>query len=331
MADIQAQFEQFHATIRVDYEMASELRDKRDIVVKRIKKYLADNGLSTCSVLHQGSYIMKTGVKPIVDLEYDIDVGLRFDICDEDYEASKVRSWVYEAVKNHTLRVEDKGPCIRVVYEAGYHLDLVVYAVWSDLEGCTQYRLAHKKNGWCPADPPALLDYVNNHRKQNFEGTEDSASKTDQFRRCVRALRRWIDVQIPKDSDQKPAGLAFVLLAVQRHLPRSVSLDGRSDDRRSLAEFCRAVANTLGRAVARKPTPEQEDLFSRLTDPAMEKFKKGMGELADVLEFAGSTADPVEACERLARVLGDDFPIPKKADTGTRTKTPAIVTSSSSA
>lgn len=330
MADVQKQFEEFHETIRMDYEMASELREKREAVLKRIRKYLKDNDLPGFREIGQGSYTMKTGTKPIEDLEYDIDVGLRFDFHPDDYTAEEVRRWVYEALKEHTKRIEKKNPCIRVVYEAGYHIDITSYAVWEE-GGKERFRLARKDTGWTPADPPALLDYVNNFREANFKDTEDSTTKTDQYRRNVRALRRWNDVRVPYESKFKPVGLAFVLLAVQRPLTRATFLDGRPDDRQSLAAFTRSVANIAGRVVANKPTPEYDDLFVRLTDADMDEFKKAMGTLADALEFAGSTADPVKACERLQEVFGEDFPVPEAKDTAMRTRAPAIVTSSSSA
>lgn len=331
MADVQAQFEKFHAIIRVDYDMAKELRDKRDIVLNRIKKYLSEKKHPACDELLQGSYKMKTGVKPIEDLEYDIDIGLRFNFKDTDYEAKTVRSWIYEAVKEHTKRIEDRGPCVRVVYEAGYHLDLVTYAVWKDDAGKMQYRLAHKSNGWRPADPPALLEYVQNYHQQNFSKTEDNETQTDQFRRAVRALRRWNDVQNPFESDSKPTGLALVLLGIQRGLSKRTFIDGRSDDRASLETFTRTIAGTAGRVTAKKPTPEYEDIFSRLNDSEMDTFKSRMKTLADALEFAGKSTDPVEACKKLQTVFGSDFPVPEKKTTADRTKAPAIITSSSSA
>lgn len=330
MADVQKQFEEFHEKIRMDYEMASELREKRDAVLRRIRKYLKDNDLPGFREIGQGSYTMKTGTKPIEDLEHDIDVGLRFDFHENDYTADEVRGWIYEAVKEHTQRIEKKKPCIRVVYEAGYHIDITSYAVW-DEGGKEQFRLARKDTGWTHADPPALLDYVNNFRETNFKDTEDNATKTDQFRRNVRSLRRWNDVCLPFESKSKPVGLAFVLLAVQRPLTRSTFLDGWPDDRQSLATFTRSVASTIGRVIAKKPTPVYDDLFVRMSDSEMDEFKERMGTLADALEFAGRTADPVKACERLREVFGEDFPVPEAKDTATRTRAPAIVTSSSSA
>lgn len=329
MADVQKYFERFHEVIRVDYDMADELREKRDIIIKRINKYLQDRDLPQPRVLLQGSYKMKTGTKPIADLEYDIDIGLRFDFREDEHPAAQVRKWVYDAVKDHTSHVEDKGPCIRVLYEKGFHLDLVVYAVW-EVGGVEQHRLAHKTNGWRPTDPPALLDYVDRFR-DNFKETEDSATKTDQFRRCVRCIRRWNDVCLPFEDEGKACGLAFVLLAIQRGLSRAMFVDGRADDRTALERFVHAIVQTPGRLEARKPTPEYEDVFGRISHSEMSKLKERFGTLGDRLEEAGRTSDPVRACELLREVFGGDFPVPEHAEVATKSKAPAILTSSRSA
>jgi len=328
MADIQKQFEQFHDAIRVDFEMSKELRDKRDIVVDKVARYLKENTLPACRVLLQGSYRMKTGVKPIADLEYDIDIGLRFDFKPETYEAKEVRNWVYEAVKDHTDLCEDRGPCVRVVYERGFHLDLVTYCTWED-ETTEHYRLAHKTKGWVAADPPSLLQFVVDTRKP-FENTADTLTQTDQFRRAVRALRRWADVQMPMETDQKPTGLAFVLLCA-KHLAVRQFPDLRSDDRRALEDVARAASATIGRLVLKKPTPEFEDIVAGITDAEMEVWKQRFSGLATALTSAGSATDPVEACKSLLPFFGDDFPVPPPEDTGKRTKAPAITTSSTSA
>jgi hypothetical protein len=311
MADVQKQCEKFHDTIRVDYDMAGTLQEKRDIVVKKIKRYLRENGHPTCEVLLQGSYKMKTGVQPIAELEYDIDIGLRFAIHEDDYDAATVRGWVYAAVSDHTMKVESKGPCIRVYYSKGFHLDLVTYAVWEEY-GKDVYRLAHKTNGWRKADPPGLLDYVNNYR-ENFKDTEDGATQTDQFRRCVRCLRRWNDVRMPYEADKKPTGLAYVLLAIQRGLVRHLFWDGRPDDRAALAALVRKLAGTWGRLKADKPTPEYEDILSKLDDDDMADLKRDLGKLADALEEAGRKTDVAEACEILRKQFGSDFPVPVAA------------------
>jgi hypothetical protein len=80
-----------------------------------------------------------------------------------------------------------------------------------------------------------------------------------------------------------------------------------------------------------KPTPEHEDTLGRLTDDDMNALKKRFLALADVLNAAGLATDPVKACEAVRAQLGDDFPVPAPEETGTKTKAPAIITSSVSA
>jgi hypothetical protein len=328
MADIQAQFEKFHDTIRVDFDMSTDLRDSRDVVLNLIRKHLKDNQRPAFRELHQGSYKMKTGVKPLADRDYDIDIGLRFFVDFKEYDASIVRGWVFDAVKDHTNVCKNGGPCVRVVYQAGYHLDLVTYAV-EDQAGTDRYRLAHKTNGWRDADPPSLLDHVNAARKQ-FEGTEDGATQTDQFRRIVRYLRRWDDVHNPDEGDSKPTGLAFVLMCCS-HLAPQWFIDRRPDDRAALEQLCWLMSAYPGRIVANKPTPEYEDMFGRLSDADMNALKQRFASLAEALRQAGATVDPVRACKLLRSQFGDDFPVPTPEDSGKKTKAPAIITSSASA
>src|SRR5262245_25544194 len=116
MADIQKHFEKYHRTIRMDYDYNSDLAEKRDRVLDRLTMYLKANDLPGFERLLQGSYKMKTGTKPIEELLYDIDVGACFKLNAAHYTADEVRGWVYEALKDHTDRIEKKGPCIRVVY-----------------------------------------------------------------------------------------------------------------------------------------------------------------------------------------------------------------------
>jgi hypothetical protein len=274
---------------------------------------------------------MKTGVVPIADLEFDIDIGLRFAFAETEYDAATVRSWVFEAVDGHTDNVEEKGPCVRVTYAdaAGYHVDLVCYAAWTDGYGREQCRLAHKSDGWLEADPRGLLEHVK-ARRGPFADTKDSATQTDQFRRVVRYLKRWNDEALPRESHGKPTGLAFTLLCCDHLAPR-VALWGDSDDRAALAALARGCAGVTGRIVATKPTPQHEDLFGRLTAQEMAELKQRFGVLADALDGAAREPDPVVACQDLRRVFGDDFPVPDPEDTAKKSAAPAIISTSASA
>src|SRR6266849_3600286 len=108
MAKIQKQFEQFHEAIKLrHYDENAELREKRDRVLKRLKegmeKRFAEKGEEPpkFTTFNQGSYAMGTGTKPL-DRDYDIDVGVCFEIAKADYDPVEVKEWVYDALKDHT-------------------------------------------------------------------------------------------------------------------------------------------------------------------------------------------------------------------------------------
>lgn len=332
MADVQALFEAFHNKIRTYYEINDTLREKKDIIVKRVNSHLAEKKRPSCVEFIQGSYKMKVGILAVKGLEYDIDVGLRFSFKELDHSAEEVRGWVFEAVDGHTERVEKRSACIRVVYADDYHVDLVPYAWWDDASGAEQYRLAHKTKNWRPADPPGLVEFVNRIRKP-FEGAKDKATDTDQFRRVVRYLKRWNDVAIPRESDDKPSGLALLLLT-RHYLPGPIGADS-GDDRSALEQISSAAAATVGRIVEHKPTPEKEDVFAKISESGMKSLKGRFAVLRDVLQLARNTSDVQKACKELKGVFGDDFPCPngqaKGAETALRTAAPAIVPSSRSA
>lgn len=329
MANVQKYFEIFHKAIRSDYDMNSTLREKRDIILDRLRKDLAEKKRPGFSELLQGSYATRTGTVPIEPTDYDIDVALRFNIVDKDFSTVEVHKWVFEGVDGHTEKVDPRGPCIRVIYKDGYHVDLVPYAWYEDKFKLEHYKLAHKVDGWRDANPPALTEAIQKAR-EGYSDTEDSATSTDQFRRCVRYLRRWYDVVIPEPSHEKPTGLAFNLLAIN-HLSRTLSLSGDSDDCGALERFATSALRVSGRLVAKKPTPEHEDILSRLSDSGMDAFKKRLSVLAGTLRSAAAEPDPIKACKSLKECFGSDFPVPSPSDTGKKSSAPAIITTSSSA
>lgn len=327
MADLQKQWEQFHLAIRFDYDLESELREKREIVIDKIRERLREDKRPSFDVRQQGSYAMKTGVKPTGDQHYDMDVGLHFNINESDYSAREVRSWVWDAIKTHTSDVKSKGPCIRVGYAKGYHLDIVLYAGWTDAGGRAQSRLAHKDDRWIPADVKGLMEHVKNAAAR-FAHRSDNG--IDQLRRVIRYMKRWDDACMPEEGDDKPSGLAYTLLAINTLSSRCAMWDGGADDMEALRLVASSAANTWGRLVATKPTPEYEDLFAKLSDSDVDKLKRRFQKLADELSKARAEVDPVKASKIARVVMGDDFPVIDEKDSAVKTSSPAIITSSSS-
>ena len=78
MTNLQNEFLDFDGKIKLSYDENAELREKRDILLRKLKDNICGESAPFIS-FNQGSYAMKTGIKPDSG-DYDIDVGLRFSL-----------------------------------------------------------------------------------------------------------------------------------------------------------------------------------------------------------------------------------------------------------
>ena len=183
---IQNEFLNFHDRIRLDYDVKAELAEKRDILLQILRD---SDRLPGFDEYNQGSYGMYLGVEPTDDREYDIDVGLRFNVNKSDYEPMDIKNIIADILSDHTdYGAVIKKPCVTVTYkkdgEATYHVDLVTYLYEDHEDKQSQLYLAHGKENkpddikWEKADPVGLVDYIN--------GKIEKGDQRNQFRRVVR-------------------------------------------------------------------------------------------------------------------------------------------------
>ena len=130
MLNLQKEFLDFHENIKLSDENAT-LREKREILLNKLSENICEEA-ATYTTFNQGSYAMGTGIKPEDD-DYDIDVGIKFDINKDDYsDPVKVKKWVRDALEGHTKSVKIRRSCVTVTYQKDnepiYHVDFAIYA-----------------------------------------------------------------------------------------------------------------------------------------------------------------------------------------------------------
>lgn len=341
--DFQTQFRGFHENIKLDDE-AKVLTEKRERVLSRLReglrKLFEERGKAAPTFRHfnQGSYAMSTGVKPL-NGDYDIDVGLRFDISKEDYsDPVEVKRWVYEVLKNHTSKVDVRRPCVRVYYmengEPAYHVDLAIYAAKSS-DG-KLYLARGKLNSspenrvWEESDPLRFIELV----RERFQGEE-----RDQFRRVIRYLKRWRDVKFPPEGNAAPIGIGFTVAAYLWFQPQFVTVDHfsnkrRPDDLGALLGFVGAMlwrfsskyheGEWAERLQAHLPVAPGNDVFEKMTNRQMAQFKEKLEALRDALERAKNEESLFKACEILREQFGNEFPLPSDERAGRPTPPPVV-------
>jgi len=340
MANIQSQFEQFNGTIRLGrFDENATLREKRDIIRKKLNKNLPgvfETHGETCPEFYfrdQGSYEMDTGTKPL-DGDYDIDQGLYFLVSTKEYPDPVVlKERVHEALDEHTKNVELRRACVTVFYscdgEPIYHVDVAVYSDASKNDDVKSYHAKGKRHSlpenrfWDVSDPQKLSETI-------FERFVDEDRV--QFRRIVRYLKRWKAVNFIKSGGGAPNGIGLTVMTYDDfQVEYSDPWANKHDDLRAMRKLVEAVLSRftlvydndeqafVERLEVKLPIEPWNDLFERMTNKQMAVFKDKLIELKDALIFAErDTADPVAACERLQRVFGTDFPVPKTQDTASQ-------------
>lgn len=352
MASVQTWFEAFHDAIKLGrFEEEQELREKRDIIrdklLERLPAVFAAHGedYPEPCFYDQGSYDMRTGIKPPIEGDYDIDQGLYFPISEQAYPDPVIlKRRVYEALEGHASDVRVRQPCVTVFYQCEeeplYHVDIAVYADGSQYAD-GKPRLARGKlhssvenRVWEISDPQGLVTTI--------EARFDEPGLA-QFRRCVRYLKRWKDANFPCEGHAAPRGIALTVAAHYFLQPSYSDWWAKvPDDLTALRAFVDTLLNQftvqwdaetgtyVRRLALTLPVEPHGDLLQKMTARQMGDFEARLRNLQATLDAVANAVDPIDACEALQGVFGDDFPVPSPQETAKR-HNPAIVSSSSSA
>jgi hypothetical protein len=295
---------------------------------------------------------MGTGTQPVAGGNYDIDVGLDFHIAKECYpDPVHVKQWIYEALTGNPYQnVVCRSPCVTVFYKRkgkpnNYQIDLAIYFSDPSSADGTLYLAKGKLNSgyseriWEKADPKQFLKLI----RDNFLDEEDK----EQFIRVIRYLKRWKDIQFPETASDEflPLGMG-ITVAAYYWFNVSKSVDpftnkATYDDIKALKNFIEALVwqftdvdpedEWKSRLFVTLPVAPYCELFEKMNDNQMRIFKRKLRRLLFILVDAEIEPDPCEACHKLQEQFGDDFPVPTKEETASKSFAPAIVSSSSSA
>lgn len=183
--------------VTLSQDERNAMRGRRDANRKRVREGLEQmeepKPLEFCK---QGSYAMKTMVHH-PDRIYDIDDGVYFDKealkgpNGGDKNAFDARSMVRDAVDDGSFKTkpEVRRNCVRVYYEAGYHVDLPVYrrVAEKDIFGneAVHYELAGPD--WKRSDARDVTDWFD---KENQRQSPDTTNGR-QLRRINRFIKKF--------------------------------------------------------------------------------------------------------------------------------------------
>ena len=172
----------------------TKMRERRNANRDRLKEGLKDQGKpAPREFKSQGSYAMKTMTQH-PDNDYDIDDGVYFDkvvLVGErgaEMTALQARQMVRDAVDDGSFKTkpEVRTNCLRVCYEAGYHVDIPVYrrVTTKDAAGNETYHHELASSDWKRSDARDVTKW--------FEDENDKQSPDEDNGRQVRRITRQI-------------------------------------------------------------------------------------------------------------------------------------------
>ena len=340
MANLQKQFLEFHDAIKLGtYEENGFLREKRDLIIDKLKSKLAerkDDGYPQYErSFNQGSYALNTGIQPIRDGYYDIDVGVLLDCHKEDYKPVELKELVADCIKHNNRTVEVSRSCVTVTYmkngKPDYHVDLPIYAKSSNAYDDTYYLakgrkgLAEDKRVWQAADPEGINSIINGLYKGNDTYENNGSDQRKQFRRCVRYLKRW--------RHHKSVGIHSIGLTMAAYHWLEPEVEVKNDGE-VLLSLVKTILNNFdyfGRLSINLPITPGGDLLKSVSDEDMATIKERFETLRDNLQSAVDEPDAHEASKTLRKFFGDDFPVVAKTDKAKRSSEAPYVSTGSSA
>jgi hypothetical protein len=315
MAKLQAQFITFNDTIKMGtYEENSILREKRDLLVDELRNSLTDEKIPginkplTFTKIDLGSYAMNTGVKPTSG-HYDIDVGIIFDITNDEYDSNKLKKLVYDKLnKQHNRKVEFNTPCITVNYASGYHVDLPIYSKNNDdIHIAWGKEFATENRKWWVADPKGLKQWVSD--------VATDAEHKKQFRRIARFLKKWKAKAFSDNGNNAPPSIGLTIQA------RNAFKYQADSDLDSLITVVQSIKNCFGQKLdvesfsykwaidVKLPVQPYKDVYYKMTLNQQDAFYTKVVNLLEALEAARDETSEHECNKILRKIFGSDFPL----------------------
>lgn len=326
MVNLQTQFNKFHDAIKIDFDNNELLRDKRNLIVGNLRdglKRLFPTYTPTFRHFNQGSYDLATGVQPLSGEDYDIDVGIIFNYSKVSCKPVQVKEWVYHALNTGIRTVEIKRPCVRVQYHQNgakwFHVDLAIYSRDRDYYKNEINYIAkgfigssEDKKIWELSEPFKLKEILKSKITDN--------SDREQFRRIIRYLKRWKDYKFSSSGTERPTGIALTaccynIFTPQKDYTYNPSIYTYTYQYNDMQALYNVVNGIIGmftwddKISVKLPVQPYNDLFAKMNNNQMASMKTKLITLQDALISASNEYLPLNACTKLQKVFGHDFPM----------------------
>ncbi len=343
---IQTHFDNFHNKIKLGREDDAyrKARDRDDSIKKEVISAFESAGYPVVRDFIQGSLKTHTGIVPISG-DYDVDRALVIEADTAPDNPVVPKKKTLDVLENRRFKnAKIKKPCVTADYASdNVHIDFIIYK----RSGNQHYLAVGKENSdennreWSAADPDGLTDWINDD--SNFCGA-DAKDALAQFRRLVRYLKRWRDVQFSEIVAAKIFSIGLTVMLKER-LVTSFSTEGARQDLKALRLTVEAIliagyfteekAGQYRVRVSLPKEPWRNIFYDSSLDTGTQLYNK-LKRLKKKLVEAEGMSNEREQCQILNELFGDDFEVPEPPKGSSKTTkatyaSAGIVTSSSGA
>ena len=317
---IQTHFEKFHDKIKLGREddTYKKARDRDDSIKTEVKTAFSEAGYPVVADFIQGSLRTHTGIVPISG-DYDIDRALVIDKEKAPENPVTPKKKALDVLDERGFKnAKIKKPCVTADYASdNVHIDFIVYK----RSGDQHYLAVGKENAdehnreWSAADPLGLIAWIDDDSDYDKDDAKDVLA---QFRRLVRYLKRWRDVQFSDTVAAKVYSIGLTVM-VKKEFQPSFSTEGARQDLTAMRATVEAILdagyfdkeedNKYRVRVDLPAEPWRDIFYGSSLDTGTQLYNK-FNHLKNQLEKAEGLSDEREQCEILNKLFGDDFKVP---------------------
>jgi len=262
----------------------TKMREHRDANRKRLKAGLtAQNKPQPTDLLSQGSYAMKTMTQH-PDNKYDIDDGVYFERSSlvgtrgTELGALEARQMVRDAVDDGRFKTkpEVRPNCVRILYDAGYHVDLPIYRKVTEPAVFGQpkayFELASVE--WKRSDARDVTAWFEaENTKRSLDQENDG-----QLRRICRLMKKFARSR-PSWSAQITSGFAITVLVAECYRGSATR------DDQALYDTMVSVRDRLnGNLVVKHPVTPGDTITEGTEDPKAQVLREKLTEAIESLK-----------------------------------------------
>lgn len=236
-----------------------------------------------------GSYAMGTGIRPLPGNDYDIDIGLVYNLRPSDATPQDLKGAIYNSLESAGYNPQWMRPCIQIAF-TGYHLDISVFTREGDRLFIAEGKQHDHRTRWRPDGMEWFVQLIWNHPNTEY---------AEQFRRIIRYLKRWKDIHFGYVGMKGPVGLALTVMAYRWYSPQADDLSALRVVVRQAVRYFEQRNMTL-----EFPYEPNDNLLRKMSNEQVYQMLGRFQQLSQWLDQAALSS----RLEPLRLAFGTDFP-----------------------